>query len=84
MTTSCSGRRDLSKEGDELTIDYIRGLPQEEPVGAPHGNRGFDEAPEIDTRKFMTLVIGVAVATGMRRLGLLVVASCAFPVDAAA
>ena len=53
------------KEGDELTIDYIHGLPQEERSAyLMELNDGFDEASEIDERKFMT-VMGVAVATGM-------------------
>ena len=38
------------KEGDELTIDYIHGLPQEERSAYLMENYGFDEASEIDER----------------------------------
>ena len=37
------------KEGDELTIDYIHGLPQEERSAYLMENYGFDEASEIDS-----------------------------------
>ena len=37
------------EEGDELTIDYIHGLPQEERSAYLMENYGFDEASEIDS-----------------------------------
>ena len=37
------------KEGDELTIDYIHGLPQEERSAYLMENYGFDEASEIES-----------------------------------
>ena len=42
-------KMEMIKEGDELTIDYIHGLPQEERSAYLMENYGFDEASEIES-----------------------------------